>query len=391
MTFSVATNKTAGSTIIRVVGVGGSGGNAINYMLSHNIQGVEVVAINSDSAALKYCNAPTKILLGNDGKGAGDKPDVGRLLAEESREKITDALSGSDMVIITTGMGGGTGTGASPVIAEIAQKLGILTLGIVTKPFSYEGKRCLQAANEGIATIEKYVDSLVVVLNDNLSKLEGADKWTLIQGLSKADEILYNAASGISQVITQTGRINLDFNDIRTVMGEMGRCLMGYASAEGVDRARIVTEKALASPLLEGVDLNTAKSVLVNVTASDGLLQSENTQIMETIQERIGAHVNLMPGLVIDNRLDGEIRVTIIATGITAPHNPHKKMSIHVSTPMQLATGTDGAPVSQSPASNMRFSQPAGVAPSASPAPSYVSAQGQTSLNIPAFLRNQAQ
>ena len=349
MSFAIPDHQSLKPPTIRIIGVGGSGCNAIDYMISQRIEGVEVIGINSDAAALEKCQSPIKLLLGEDGKGAGDKPEIGRELAEKSREKITEILQGSDMVIITTGMGGGTGTGASPVIAEIAKKMKILTLGIVTKPFKYEGSRCMQTANVGITAMASNVDSLIVILNENLSKLEGADKWTFKEALSKVDEILYNAALGISQVNSRTGRINLDFNDLTTVMGDPGRCLMGYASAEGVDRARIVTEKALACPLLEGVDLTTAKSVLVNVIASKDFLQNEHAEIMQIIRTRMGEDLHLMAGLVLDDTLGNQIQLTIIATGLTSPESAQKSQPTQVNLKNATNNMRSPAPLNKAP------------------------------------------
>jgi len=253
------------STVIKVIGVGGAGGNAVEHMIRENVQGVEFICCNTDCQALNQSSADIKLQLGP-GQGAGGRPEKARDLAMGERERIAEALEGAHMVFITAGMGGGTGTGAAPVIAEVAREKNILTVAVVTKPFEFEGKR-MRLAEEGLCELQQYVDALIVILNEKLMEVLG-DDVSMQDAFQAADNVLRNAVGGIAEIINVPGLVNVDFEDVRTVMGEMGKAMMGSASAAGVDRARLAAESAVASPLLEGIELSGARGVLVNITAS---------------------------------------------------------------------------------------------------------------------------
>jgi cell division protein FtsZ len=257
--------KETSGTVIKVVGVGGAGGNAVDHMIREGVQGVEFVCANTDAQALKRSLAATKIQLGGTGLGAGAKPEAGRAAALENRERIVEALEGAHMVFITAGMGGGTGTGAAPVIAEVARELGILTVAVVTKPFDFENR--IRVADSGVEELSRHVDSLIVVLNDKLMEVYG-EEASFVDCFRNADEVLRKAVGGIAEIINVPGLVNVDFQDVRTLMAEMGRAMMGSAEAAGLDRARIAAEQAANSPLLEGVELEGARGVLINITAS---------------------------------------------------------------------------------------------------------------------------
>ena len=270
-------------TVIKVIGVGGAGGNAIEHMIQEGVQGVEFIAANTDAQALARNTAHVKVPLGKTGLGAGAKPEAGKTAADAHREEIRASLQGAHMAFITAGMGGGTGTGAAPVVAEVAREMGILTVGVVTKPFSFEGGKRMKSAEAGIAEFSKHVDSLIVILNDKLMDVMGDDAG-VDECFRAADDVLKNAVGGIAEIITYPGLVNVDFEDVRTVMGEPGKAMMGTAMAAGPDRARIAAEQAVACPLLDGIDLSGAKGVLVLVTAARGSLKlSESKLAMSTI------------------------------------------------------------------------------------------------------------
>ena len=271
--FEVLETETSG-TNIKVIGIGGAGGNAITHMIRREVHGVQFIAANTDAQVLTRTGAETQIQLGATGLGAGANPDKGREAALADRERIREALDGAHMVFITAGMGGGTGTGAAPVVAEIAKEMGILTVGVVTKPFLFEGGRRMRMAEAGITQLSEHVDSLIVILNEKLMEVLG-DDVEMEQAFAAADDVLHNAVAGISEIINQPGLINVDFEDVKTVMAEMGMAMMGSAFAEGMDRARLAAEQAVASPLLEGVDLSGARGVLVNITANKSLKMKE--------------------------------------------------------------------------------------------------------------------
>ena len=306
---------------LKVVGVGGAGGNAISRMIVEGLGGVEFVAINTDEQALTHCKAQNSITVGTkttQGLGAGADPEKGRRAIEEDRNAVYEALSDADMVFITAGMGGGTGTGAAPIVAEIAKDLDALTIGIVTKPFNFEGPKRIERAEEGIARLKERVDTLIVVPNQRLLTIVPKDT-PLDAGFRYADEILFNATRGISDLITIPGLVNLDFADVRSVMSEMGDALMGCASAQGADRAKIAAEHAINSPLLEEISVSGALGLLVNITGGPDLTLHEVSEAASIISEEAGNKANLIFGAVIDKKLEEEIRITVIATGLTAP------------------------------------------------------------------------
>ena len=335
----------ASPAVIKVIGIGGGGCNAINNMILNAVQGIEFISANTDAQSLRGSQAPKRIQLGTNltkGLGAGANPEVGRNAAMEDREAITDALRGANMVFITTGMGGGTGTGAAPVVAEIARDMGILTVAVVTRPFEHEGKR-IQIAKEGLESLKNAVDSLIVIPNDKLMTALGEDV-TVREAFRAADDVLRNAVAGISEVVTSPGIVNLDFADVRNVMGIMGMAMMGSGSANGVDRVRIATEAAIASPLLDDVTLDGARGVLVNITTAPGCLKmSEYKEIMTVVGGYAHADAERKYGTAEDESMEeNEIRVTIIATGLHEQHKAAPQSHNLRMVKAQQATGTDG-------------------------------------------------
>ncbi len=306
------------NAVIKVVGIGGGGGNAVEHMMASHIEGVEFICANTDAQAVKNSSANTIIQLGEAitrGLGAGANPEVGRKAAEEDREKIRNILTGADMVFLAAGMGGGTGTGAAPVFAQIAKELGILTVAVTTKPFSFEGKMRLQTAEQGIANLSQYVDSLITIPNNKLLTVLGKNV-TLINAFKAANDVLRGAVKGIAELITLPGLINVDFADVRTVMSEMGMAMMGTGVGSGEHRARLAAEAAIASPLLEDVDLTGAKGVLVNITAGLDLSIGEFEEVGEVVKNITSDGATVVVGTVIDAELRDEVRVTVIVTGL---------------------------------------------------------------------------
>ncbi|GLU30858.1 cell division protein FtsZ [Trinickia caryophylli] len=397
MEFQMLETETNG-TIIKVVGVGGAGGNAVQHMINKGVQGVDFVVMNTDAQALSRSRASNVIQLGNTGLGAGAKPEMGRAAAEEARERISDALRGAHMVFITAGMGGGTGTGAAPVVAQIAKEMGILTVGVVSKPFEFEGGKRMRVAEAGSQQLEDHVDSLIVVLNDKLFEVMGDDA-EMDKCFQCADDVLNNAVAGIAEIINVDGLVNVDFEDVKTVMGEQGKAMMGTATVAGVDRARLAAEQAVASPLLEGVDLSGARGVLVNITSSRSLRLSETREVMNTIKSYAAEDATVIFGAVYDDAMGDALRVTVVATGLGRTAGAAKKQQ---SAPMTLLrTGTDNQPVStaqayatpQSAADYGAFDKPAVWRNSRETAASHVQAlqeKGVDTYDIPAFLRKQA-
>ncbi|MFT6268562.1 MAG: cell division protein FtsZ [Alphaproteobacteria bacterium] len=310
--------------VIKVVGVGGGGGNAVQYMVDETIEGVDFIAMNTDAQALKKSTATIKLQIGTDltkGLGAGADPNVGMEAAREDREKIRQALDGADMVFITAGMGGGTGTGAAPVVAQLAKEMGILTVAVVTKPFPFEGKKRLDFANQGIAELSEYVDSLITIPNEKLLKVMG--KGTpLLQAFSAANDVLKGSVQGIAELITRTGLVNVDFADVKTVMSEMGTAMMGSGVGRGEDRAEEAAEAAIACPLLEDIDLSGARGILVNITAGLDFAIDEYEIIGNAVKAFASENATVVVGTVIDPELVDEIRVTVVATGIGADRKP---------------------------------------------------------------------
>jgi len=308
-------NQTA---IIKVIGVGGGGGNAVEHMLKGDIEGVDFICANTDAQALKNSSARTILQLGGNvtkGLGAGADPDVGRQSALEDRDRIMDVLEGSDMVFITAGMGGGTGTGAAPVVAQVAKEMGILTVAVVTRPFSFEGKKRAQIADNGIRDLSQFVDSLITIPNEKLMTVLGRDV-SLLNAFAAANDVLLGAVQGIAQLITCPGLINVDFADVRTVMSEMGMAMMGSGKAQGEDRARVAAEAAISSPLLEDINLAGAKGILVNITAGLDFSIGEFEEVGNTIKQFASDNATVVVGTVIDPEMSGELRVTIVATGL---------------------------------------------------------------------------
>ena len=396
-------------TRIKVMGVGGGGGNAVQHMIDRSVNGVEFICANTDAQALSRSGAHHTIQLGTSGLGAGSKPDKGRDAAESALEEIRSALDGAHMVFITAGMGGGTGTGAAPVIARVAREMGILTVGVVTKPFEWEGGRRMTNADNGVSELEANVDSLIVVLNEKLQEVLG-DDVTQEEAFAHANDVLKNAVGGIAEIINEYGQINVDFEDVKTVMGEPGKAMMGTATASGPDRARIAAEQAVACPLLEGIDLSGAKGVLVLVTAAKGSLKlSESRLAMSTINAYASPDAHVIYGAAYDDSLGDEIRVTVVATGLSRPNARRQPISVVQG---GLRTGTDNIAYQMPVAGAMgAVGSAVGVAGGAQAAdygsmsvPSVwrtnrtqaaarvdaLSSGGMDDLEIPAFLRKQA-
>ncbi len=394
-------------TQIKVIGVGGGGGNAVGHMIDCGVQGVEFICANTDAQALSRGSAHKTIQLGGSGLGAGSKPDKGRDAAELAVDDIRSAIAGAHMLFITAGMGGGTGTGAAPVIARIAKEMGILTVGVVTKPFEFEGGRRMTNADLGLAELEANVDSLIVVLNEKLLEVLG-DDVTQDEAFAHANDVLKNAVGGIAEIINVPGHVNVDFEDVRTVMGEPGKAMMGTARSSGPDRARIAAEQAVACPLLEGIDLSGAKGVLVLITAAKGSLKlSESKLAMNTIRAYASPDAHVIYGTAYDNELGEDIRVTVVATGLS-----RQGVRRHAPPLQVLRTGTDNVPFNL-PTLNATAGMGSGGQPSIGSAqPDYgnmavpsvwrtnrtqaaakvdaLASGGMDDFEIPAFLRKQA-
>ncbi|KVW96238.1 cell division protein FtsZ [Thiobacillus denitrificans] len=368
--------------VIKVIGVGGCGGNAVDHMISSGLTGVEFIAINTDAQALKRNQAKLQLQLGNGvtkGLGAGANPDIGREAALEDRERIAELIDGADMLFITAGMGGGTGTGAAPVVAEVAKELGILTVAVVTKPFMFEGKR-VRAANAGIEQLARHVDSLIIIPNEKLMQVLG-DDISMLDAFKAANEVLHGAVGGIAEVINCPGLVNVDFADVRTVMSEMGMAMMGSAQASGENRARIAAEQAVASPLLEDVNLAGARGVLVNITASSTVKMREIHEVMNTIKEFTAEEATVIVGQVLDDSMEDALRVTMVATGLGSP------IARQQVKPMQIIrTGTDDAPMMVGGSDEV----PSVMTSRRSRTIQAMTDSGIDTLDIPAFLRRQA-
>ncbi|XYJ09763.1 cell division protein FtsZ [Telluria sp. B2] len=338
MEFDMVDNAALG-TVIKVVGVGGAGGNAVQHMINKGVSGVEFIAANTDAQALAASSANNIIQIGESGLGAGMRPEIGRQLAEQTRSRIEDSLRGAHMVFIAAGMGGGTGTGAAPIVAEVAKTMGALTVAVVSKPFSYEGQKCMDIAEAGLEELSKHVDSLIIILNEKLEEIY--EDESMLDWMKHADDVLNNAVAGIAEIINVPGHINVDFNDVKTIMSEQGKAMMGTATAAGVDRARIAAEQAVASPLLDGIDLSGAKGVLVNVTASRGLKGKEIKEVMAAVRAFAAPDASIAQGIAYDDAMGDEIRVTVVATGLGK-----NKGKMQLVQPQQvLKTGTYNAPM----------------------------------------------
>src|SRR3990167_3871991 len=331
-------------TQIKVIGVGGGGGNAVEHMISESVQGVQFICANTDSQALNRSSAEVLLQLGNSGLGAGAKPEAGKAAAEEAVDQIRNALDGSHMVFITAGMGGGTGTGAAPIVAKVAKEMGILTVGVVTKPFDFEGPRRMKQADVGTTELEANVDSLIVVLNEKLLDVLG-DDVTQDQAFAHANDVLKNAVGGISDIIHMHGLVNVDFEDVKTVMSEPGKAMMGTAQAGGPDRANKAAEAAVACPLLEGIDLSGARGVLVLIAANKANFKlSESKAAMNTIRRYAAEDAHVIFGAAYDETLGDQLRVTVIATGLSRARPQAAPLTVVQPSP-PLRTGTDTLPI----------------------------------------------
>ena len=386
------------SAVIKVVGVGGGGGNAVNHMMRSNIEGVEFICANTDAQALKNVGAQRVLQLGSavtKGLGAGTNPEIGRQAAMEDRERIAEILSGADMVFIATGMGGGTGTGAAPIIAQVAKEMGILTVAIVTRPFPFEGKKRMQVADEGIRALSECVDSLITIPNEKLLTILGKDA-SLLSAFAKADDVLAGAVRGISDIMQRPGLMNVDFADVKTVMGEMGMAMMGTGCASGPNRAREATEEAIRNPLLEDVNLQGARGILVNITAGLDLSLGEYGAVGEIIEAFASEHATVKVGAVIDPEMRDELHVTVVATGLGPRiEKPVKVVDNTVHAPSLAAVNPVSQPAARQEASvnykdydrpTVQRQSHAGAATAAKLNPH----DDMDYLDIPAFLRRQA-
>jgi cell division protein FtsZ len=380
------------NAVIKVIGVGGGGGNAVREMASKGIDGVDFICANTDRQALANSNVKTTLQIGTNmtkGLGAGANPDVGRQAAMEDRDRLKEAIEGADMLFITAGLGGGTGTGAAPVIAQVAKEMGILTVAIVTKPFAMEGKKRTNIADSGIVELSKYVDSLITIPNDKLLAVLGSDT-SLLAAFGAANEVLQGAVQGIAELITRPGLINVDFADVRTVMSEMGMAMMGSGIASGDDRAREAAEAAVSSPLLEDIDLAGANGILVNVTASEDLGLGEFTAIGNIVKEFASDDATVVIGTVIDPEMGNSIRVTVVATGLGQPVRREKEKQpmtvVQAPEMVKLRNGTTNETYEPNYAD---YDLPPGRRNLRSEAPSADAADNLEMLDIPAFLRRQ--
>ncbi len=381
--------------VIKVIGVGGCGGNAVDHMIEQGVQGVEFIAINTDAQALKRSKARTQLQIGANitkGLGAGAKPSVGQAAAEEDRERIKELISGANMVFITAGMGGGTGTGAAPIVAQIARELDILTVAVVTKPFTYEGNR-MRFAKAGIEALHEHVDSLIIVPNSKLMEVLGND-ITVPEAFKAANGVLQGAVAGIAEVINVPGLINVDFADVRTVMSENGMAMMGSAIANGADRARTAAERAIASPLLEDVNMSGARGVLVNITSSSNLKLKEIDDVMECVQFA-AEEATVIVGSVFDEAMGDELRVTVVATGLGAPlarKQTKPEVVYRGEETTYQRTGTDNEPFATSnPGVNYsELDTPAVMRRGRRETIDAMEKSGMDMLDIPSFLRKQA-
>ncbi len=372
--------------VIKVIGVGGGGGNAVKHMIDNSVDGVDFICANTDAQALTGIDSKTVLQLGGDitkGLGAGADPDIGRAAAMEDRDRIADALEGADMVFITAGMGGGTGTGGAPVVAEVAREMGILTVAVVTRPFPFEGRKRLKIALEGVAELQQHVDSLITIPNEKLLEVLGKNT-SLIDAFKEANDVLLGAVQGIADLIIRPGMINVDFADVRTVMSEMGMAMMGTGHGRGDDRAREAAEKAINSPLLDDINLAGARGILVNITAGHDLALGEFSEVGDIVEEFASEEATVVVGTVIDEDMKEELKVTVVATGLGA--------EAARSAPLQV--------VESAPAAAQAAAAPAPAA-SAEEAPNYAELDRPTAMrrsergsdsyfDVPAFLRRQA-
>ena len=402
---------------IKVIGVGGGGGNAVEHMIDNEAQGITFIAANTDQQALNRSRADIIIPLGKTGLGAGARPEVGAMAAQEASEKIREALEGTNLLFITAGMGGGTGTGAAPVIAEIAKQLGILTIAVVTKPFGFEGMRRMRQAQAGIENLKDKVDSLIVILNDKLEEEVGEDA-TMLDCFAAADDVLYKACNGIAEIIHTPGLINVDFEDLKTVMGARGTAMMGTATAAGDHRAHEAAERAITCPLLEGANLQGARGLLVYVTASAATMkQSEVREVMSIMKNFVSKDAIQIVGTAFDNDMGEELRVTVVATGLDTPESEAGAATVFkpfiinnaaAGTAKPVAATTTPEPVEQpqaeadvkAPGAPAQFDQaPSAPTESISATPTTVAepfwknpaGHASSSFDVPTFIRNNSE
>jgi cell division protein FtsZ len=382
--------KDSQEAVIKVIGVGGCGGNAVEHMIEKNVNGVDFICANTDVQALKKSNATTTLQIGADitkGLGAGAKPEIGREAALEDRDRIAETIDGADMLFITAGMGGGTGTGAAPIIAEVAKEMGILTVAVVTKPFTFEGKRT-KVATEGLDELSQHVDSLIVIPNEKLMEVLGEDV-PFLEAFRAANDVLHNAVSGIAEIINCPGLVNVDFADVRTVMSEMGMAMMGSAEASGANRAAIAAEQAVASPLLEDVNLANARGVLVNITASSSFKMKEYYDVMNTIKEFTADDATVIVGNVMDESMGDKLRVTMVATGLNGAVRRQQKPELRMMTTVR--DGTTNQPLFMGETPQVQEDAPAVFSQNTRRAQvEAMKMSGVEEYDIPAFLRKQA-
>ncbi len=379
------------SAVIKVIGVGGGGGNAVQHMLGAQIEGVEFVCANTDSQALRSTTVKTVLQLGSDitkGLGAGANPEIGRQAALEDRDRISDVLDGADMVFITAGMGGGTGTGAAPVVAQIAKEMGVLTVAVVTRPFPFEGRKRMEIATQGIKELSQYVDSLITIPNEKLLSVLGRD-ISLLNAFKAANDVLLGAVQGIAELITCPGLINVDFADVRTVMSEMGMAMMGTGRGKGPARAKEAAEAAVSSPLLEDINLSGARGILVNITSGSDITMGEFEEVGNTVKAFASDNATVVVGTVIDEHMEGEVRVTVVATGIGLDAKGKEKEA-----PKDIPRETIAVinkPAEPPTEYYKSLDRPTVIRNRTEPAESAASAASRADyLDIPAFLRRQA-
>jgi cell division protein FtsZ len=378
------------NAVIKVIGVGGGGGNAVKHMIENDVEGVDFICANTDAQALSDIDSKTVLQLGGEitkGLGAGANPEIGRAAAMEDRDRIAESLHGADMVFITAGMGGGTGTGGAPVVAEVAREMGILTVAVVTRPFPFEGKKRLQIAHDGVAELQQHVDSLITIPNEKLLEVLGKNT-SLLDAFREANDVLLGAVQGIADLIIRPGMINVDFADVRTVMSEMGMAMMGTGHSKGENRAREAAERAINSPLLDDIDLAGARGILVNITAGLDLSLGEFSEVGDTIEEFASEEATVVVGTVIDPTMKEELKVTVVATGLGGQAIRAPLQMVDVA-PKPAVADTEGEPdykeFDQPPA--LRKSRRAAGGQTAAAAPE---GAGDEYFDIPAFLRRQA-
>ncbi len=378
------------NAVIKVVGVGGGGGNAVRHMIEHEVDGVDFICANTDAQALSDIMSKTVLQLGTGitkGLGAGANPDIGRAAALEDRDRIADALRGADMVFVTAGMGGGTGTGGAPIVAEVAREMGILTVAVVTRPFNFEGKKRLKIAEEGLRELEQHCDSLITIPNEKLLEVLGKNT-SLLDAFKEANDVLLGAVQGIADLIIRPGMINVDFADVRTVMSEMGSAMMGTGSASGENRAREAAERAINSPLLDDINISGARGVLVNITAGLDLSLGEFAEVGDTIEEYASDDATVVVGTVIDPEMSDTLKVTVVATGLEGAESRPSLKVVDAQRTNAPATAASGKEVNYDlpPGRRGRVANASGVEETAMT----TEAGGEEYFDIPAFLRRQA-